>query len=151
MASSAPGGGKGHGGAGKAPVTNMFNMIKAGTLAWGDAVSSEGAVAELGLEGARAEKARGSPHRASSGQTSEIQRVQGRKGRKEHYTRKAILEKEKEEARRVVWLRRHPGAPETNWERREKKRHTRKAELRMIQRWQKLHKTTNKRSRSYRS
>ena len=124
-------------------------MIKAGTLAWGDVVSSPGAVAELGLEGARAEKARGSPHRASSGQTSEIQRVHGRKGRKEHYTRKAILEKEKEEARRVVWLRRHPGAPEANWERREEKRKTRKAEQRMMARWTKLHKATPRRSRSY--
>ena len=138
MASSAPGGKA-------AAPTSMFNMIKSGAIAWGDVVSSPGAVAELGLEGARAEKARGSPHRASSGQTSEIQRVHGRKGRKEHYTRKAILEKEKEEARRVVWLRRHPGAPEANWVRREEKRKTTKADQRLMRKWAKA---THRRSRS---
>ena len=138
MASSAPGGKA-------AAPTSMFNMIKSGAIAWGDVVSSPGAVAELGLEGARAEKARGSPHRASSGQTSEIQRVHGRKGRAEHYKRKAILEKEKEEARRVVWLRRHPGAHESNWVLREDKRKTRKANLRMVRRWDKIH-GTRKRS-----
>jgi hypothetical protein len=147
MASGAPSGSKGNG---SAAAVNMFNMLKAGTLAWGNVVSSPAAVAELGLEGARAEKARGSPHRASSGQTSEIQRIHGRKGRKEHYTRKAILEKEKEEARRVVWLRRHPGAPEANWDQREEKRKTHKAKLRMIRKWGKIHKTTG-RSRSNRS
>jgi len=140
MASGAPSGSKG-------AEVNMFNMLKAGTLAWGNVVSSPGAVAELGLEGARAEKARGSPHRASSGQTSEIQRLHGRKGRKEHYTRKAILEKEKEEARRAVWLRRHPGAPEANWERREEKRKLEKARQRLMRKWGKTH----KRSRSNRS
>lgn len=68
-----------------------------------------------------------SPHRSSSGQTSEIQRKGGRKARKEHYTRKAILEREKEEKRRRAWEKLHPGASESNWRRREERRKTRRA------------------------
>jgi len=97
---------------------------------WGNLPSSEGAVRELGVRGAIEERGRLSPRRPSSGMTSEIQRTQGRKGRQEHYKRKAILEKEKEEERRRVWLRRHPGASESDWLKREEKRKTRKANYR---------------------
>jgi len=68
-----------------------------------------------------------SPHRSSSGNTSEIQRKGGRKARKEHYTRKAVLENQKEVERRRVWLQLHPGASESNWRRREERRKTRRA------------------------
>jgi len=94
---------------------NIFNRLRAGTIAWGNVPESPKA---------------NSPHRPSSGQTSEIQRLHGRKGRQAHYTRKAILEKAKEEERRRMWLAHHPGAPESNWATREKKRKTRKEILR---------------------
>ena len=68
-----------------------------------------------------------SAHRTSSGRTSSIQREGGRKARKAHYTRKAILEREKEEKRRARWLKRYPGASESNWRRGEEQRKTRKA------------------------
>jgi hypothetical protein len=68
-----------------------------------------------------------SPHRSSSGMTSEIQRKGGRKARKEHYTRKAVLENQKEAERRRVWLQLHPDASESNWRRREERRKTRRA------------------------
>jgi hypothetical protein len=96
-------------------ASSMFNMLKAGTIHWGNVPESPKAP---------------SPHRPSSGQTSEIQRLHGRKGRQAHYTRKAILEKEKEEDRRRFWLLHHPGAAEANWNTREKKRKTRKEILR---------------------
>ena len=68
-----------------------------------------------------------SPHRSSSGRTSSIQRTGGRKGRQEHYRRKASLESKKENERRRVWEHLHPGASESNWRRREERRKTRKA------------------------
>jgi hypothetical protein len=96
--------------------------------AWGNLNSlSEKAIEELGLDAAIAEARRGSARRPSSGLTSSIQRKEGRKGRQAHYTRKAILEREKEAGRRAVWMRRHPHAAESNWVRREEKRKTRKA------------------------
>ena len=95
---------------------------------WGNLNSvSEKAIEELGLDAAIAEARRGSARRPSSGRTSSIQRKEGRKGRQAHYTRKAILEREKEAERRAVWMRRHPHAAESNWTRREEKRKTRKA------------------------
>jgi hypothetical protein len=105
-------------------------MMRNPDFKWGDLPSSEGAVRELGVRGAIEERGRLSPRRPSSGMTSEIQRTQGRKGRQEHYKRKAILEKEKEEERRRVWLRRHPGASESDWLKREEKRKTRKVSYR---------------------
>lgn len=75
-----------------------------------------------------------SPHRSSSGNTSEIQRKGGRKARKEHYTRKAILERQKEEKRRRVWLQLHPDASESNWRRREERRTKRRANRRLYRR-----------------
>ena len=68
-----------------------------------------------------------SPRRSSSGHTSSIQRRGGRKARQAHYTRKAILEREKEERRRKRWEERNPGASESNWRRGEQLRKTRKA------------------------
>ena len=104
-----------------------------GKLAWGNVANlSDGAVREFGIEGAMAERNRPSPRRSSSGRTSSIQRREGRKGRQAHYTRKAILEREKEDGRRSVWLRRHPGASESNWVRREGNRKTRKAAARQL-------------------
>jgi hypothetical protein len=96
--------------------------------AWGNLNSiSEKAIEELGLARAIREAKRISARRPSSGQTSSIQRREGRKGRQAHYTRKAVLEREKEAERRSVWMRRHPDASESNWIRREEKRKTRKA------------------------
>ena len=129
MAGSAKGGAGGGG-------PNIFNMLKAGTIAWGNVPESPKAP---------------SPHRPSSGKTSEIQRLHGRKGRKEHYTRKAILEKEKEEGRRRFWLHHHPGAPEANWNAREKKRKTRKEDQHMMRRWAKIHARPSSRSSRSRS
>lgn len=68
-----------------------------------------------------------SPHLASSGRTSSIQREGGRKARKAHYTRKAILEREKEEKRRKRWVAKNPGGSESNWQRAEELRKTRRA------------------------
>jgi hypothetical protein len=68
-----------------------------------------------------------SPRLSSSGRTSSIQRKGGRKARKEHYTRKAVLERKKEEKRRQLWALRNPGASEENWRRGENLRKTRKA------------------------
>jgi hypothetical protein len=97
--------------------------------AWADVMSlSEGDVEELGVEGAMAARNAGSPHRASSGLTTEIVHAHGRKAGKEHYKRKAILEAEKEVERRAKWLRRHPGAPESNWARRQETRKVKRAE-----------------------
>jgi hypothetical protein len=103
-------------------------MTERPNLKWGNVNSlSEAAIKELGLEGAIAEAKRKSARRSSSGRTSSIQRREGRKGRQAHYTRKAILERAKEEERRAVWMRRHPHASESNWIRREANRKTRKA------------------------
>jgi len=100
---------------------------------WGNLNSlSEGAIEELGVVGAAQEARRVSARRPSSGLTSSIQRKEGRKGRQAHYTRKAVLEREKEAARRAVWERRHPRAAESNWVRREEKRKTRKAAERIL-------------------
>ena len=110
-----------------------MNALMEGTLPWGN-VPSDAAVAELGLDGAVAEMYGNSPSRSSSGRTSSIQRNRGRKARKEHYTRKAILERQKEEERRRVWERRHPGGRESNWHRREFVRKTRKVARRHARR-----------------
>jgi hypothetical protein len=119
-----------------ANLNNADPILKAmmnGKLAWGDVANlSDGAVREFGIEGAMAERNRPSARRSSSGRTSSIQRREGRKGRQAHYTRKAILEREKEEERRRVWIRRHPGASESNWLRREGIRKTRKAAARQL-------------------
>ena len=95
-------------------------------LRWGN-VPSDSAVENVGLDAAVDEIYVSSPRRSSSGRTSSIQRRGGRKARKEHYTRKAILERQKEEERRRVWERRHPGGRESNWLKREAERKTRKA------------------------
>jgi hypothetical protein len=97
-------------------------------VGWGNLDDlSEKAVEELGLNGALHEARFGSPHLRSSGRTSSIQRNTGRKGRNAHYKRKGELEGKKEATRRATWLRRHPGASESNWIRREAVRKTRKA------------------------
>lgn len=114
----------------------MQDMMKANKngnpYLWGNLPNSNGAVEELGINGAMEEMRRGSPHRNSSGYTSEL--VKAGKSRKErntirraHYVRKGTLEAEKERGRRAAWLRRHPGASEANWTRREAERKTRKA------------------------
>ena len=109
-------------------------MLRRPDFKWGNLPSSEGAFRELGLEGALAEKRQKSRRRSSSGQTSEIQRLGGRKARQEHYKRKAILEAEKEAERRATWIRRHPGAHESNWTRRQEKRRHRRAASRSARR-----------------
>jgi len=108
---------------------------------WGNLNSlSEGAIEELGVVGAIQEARRVSARRPSSGLTSSIQRREGRKGRQAHYTRKAVLEREKEAERRAVWMRRHPAANESNWTRREEKRKTRKAQERELRKARKAKK-----------
>ena len=115
-----------------------------GKLPWGNVANlSEGAVRELGIEGAIDEHWKLSPRRSSSGRTSSIQRVHGRKGRQAHYTRKAILEREKEESRRKVWERRHPGASESNWRRHEENRKSRKANQRATRKMIKKRKSSS--------
>ena len=97
--------------------------------AWGNLNElSEGAIEELGIEGAMAEYNAGSPHRGSSGMTTEIVHMHGRKAGKEHYKRKAVLEAEKEAMRRATWRRRHPGASESNWNRRQETRKAARAD-----------------------
>ena len=101
-----------------------YMMRRGSSLKWGNVNAlSEGAFKELGFAGALDEARRRSEHRASSGMTNRMTR----KERQEHYRRKAALEVRKEAERRAVWMRRHPGAPEANWERREAARKTRKA------------------------
>jgi hypothetical protein len=111
---------------------------------WGNLPSSEGAIRELGVIGALQEADRLSSHRSSSGRTSSIQRKGGRKARQAHYTRKAISEKRKEAARRAAWERRHPGASESNWLRRQEKRKTRKAANRALIKAMKKRRTPSK-------
>ena len=112
------------------PITLLFE--RQSNAEWGNIGNlSERAIAELGVEGAIAERDQRSPRRSSSGRTSSLQRAapEGtrRKLRQAHYTRKAILEKEKESARRKIWERRHPGSSESKWLQREAARKTRKA------------------------
>jgi len=115
----------------KTPLTNSDRivdfMMRNPDFPWGNMPSSEEAIRELGVIGAMKEANRRSTGRSSSGRTSSIQRKGGRKARQAHYTRKAIAEKRKEAERRAVWERRHPGASESNWLRRQEKRKTRKA------------------------
>jgi hypothetical protein len=98
---------------------------------WGNVFNlSESAVEELGIVGARKEENAFSPHRASSGNTNRMTR----KERKQHYTRKAILEREKEEKRRALWERRHPRADVRGWLEKEEERKKRKAIHRALRR-----------------
>jgi hypothetical protein len=86
------------------------------SIQWGNLLNlSEGAVEELGIKGAMAERNRISSRVASSGESPHMPR----KMRKEHYTRKIAKYKEHEAERRTRWKRRHPGANESNWTRRE--------------------------------
>ncbi len=103
------------------------HLLKEGKLAWGNLADlSETAIAALGLEGAKAEAHRSSPRRASSGMTNAMTRAE----RKAHYTRKAVLEREKEGKRRANWVRNYPGAKEEHWEKKEAVRRTRKQQER---------------------
>jgi hypothetical protein len=98
---------------------------------WANVVNlSEGAINELGIQGAIAEHHRSSPHLASSGNSPKMTRKQ----RKEHYARKIELYKKGEAVRRANWERRHPGAAESNWERREAAYRTRRADRRKMRR-----------------
>jgi hypothetical protein len=117
-------------------------LREGGHLPWDDVAQlSESKIAKSGMKIAAAnaranairkissnlfEARRNSPRLASSGMTNSMTR----KERKAHYTRKAILESKKEDERRRVWARRHPGASEGNWRRREEARKTRKADER---------------------
>ena len=101
-----------------------YMLHRGSSLKWGNINNlSEGAFQELGFAGAYEEAHRPSERRASSGMSNRMTR----KERKEHYRRKAELEARKEAQRRAVWIRRHPGAPEANWQRREAARKSRKA------------------------
>ena len=115
-------------------TSRFFREIRAAEAAgrpyaWGNLMNlSDPTIEELGINGAIAERNAISPHRASSGMTTEIVHAHGRKAGKEHYKRKAILEAEKEVERRAKWLRRHPGAPEANWVRRQETRKVARAD-----------------------
>lgn len=105
-----------------------FKEAEEAGLGWGNiAMLNEDNVNDYGIMGAWEKMRRGSEHRASSGQTSEILRREGRKGVKAHYKRKGELEGIKEAARRAEWERLHPGAKEANWERRQALRKTKRA------------------------
>ena len=110
---------------------------------WGNIMSlSEGAVEELGINGAMAEHKRISSHMASSGQSPSMPR----KARKEHYSRKIAKYKEHEAERRARWTRRHPGAAESNWERREAAHRNTRQKRRNLRRATYRKRTSSKRS-----
>ncbi len=107
----------------------MSRLLAESRLGWGNIAEMDPYVLER--EGVKAAyndawRRASSEHRASSGRTESIEAREGRKGRKEHYRRKAELERKKEEARRAAWIARFPGASEVNWVRREAQRKTRK-------------------------
>jgi len=103
-----------------APVANAANL----GFGWGDIMNANSnAIKNYGLIRALEMKRFGSGHVASEGNTNAM----NKKTRKAHFVRKGILERQKEEHRRAEWVRLHPGKSEANWERREAKRHARKA------------------------
>jgi hypothetical protein len=113
------------------PADLMTRLLEEGRIGWGNLAAMDPYVLEReGVKAAYNEawgaRSSASEHRPSSGLTSNITRREGRKGRKAHYTRKAILEREKEEKRRARWLARYPGAPESHWTVKEQNRKTRK-------------------------
>ena len=105
-------------------IFDKYPHIKWGNL---NIIEDEKVVDKYGLGYAFKEAKMSSPRRHSSGRTSSIQKREGRKGRQAHYTRKAILEREKEADRRAMWRNLHPDGHESNWLLREQKRKTRKA------------------------
>lgn len=82
---------------------------------------------------------RASSHLASSGMSSNRERFPSRKARQEHYTRKAIKEREKEAKRRAAWASAHPDLSESKWLMAEAMRKGRKAALRSVRRTHKRH------------
>jgi hypothetical protein len=116
-------------------LTEMAQAQKWGhPIKWGNLLEnspnlSDRALEELGgIEGAMAEA------RRISEKFPNPRNVKGmtRKQRQEYYREIAIFEAGKEAERRAVWERRHPGASESNWLRREAKRKTRKQRERNI-------------------
>ena len=114
-------------------------------MKWGDwdkGVEAEFAVYEaekqLALAKHHLEKIRrvyaSSSHRASSGQTSEIQGKEGRKGRQAHKTRKAIHEAAKEMKRRAKWNAEFGNKEEAMWALEEGRRKERKTRARSARR-----------------
>jgi hypothetical protein len=115
---------------------------------WGNVFNlSEGAIEELGIKGAMAERDQLSSHVASSGESYKMPR----KMRKEHYARKIAKYQAHEAERRARWERRHPGAPEENWKEREAahraKRNTRRAARRAAARRSSNRKGSNRTQR----
>ncbi len=110
---------------------------------WGNLLNlSEGAVEELGIKGAMEERNRISSHVASSGQSP----LMPRKARKEHYTRKIAKYQAHEAERRERWERRHPGAPESNWEHREAAHRAARQKRRNFRRTHRKRTSSNKHS-----
>jgi len=102
---------------------------------------------KFGVRGAIARRNRPSPRYASSGRTSSGERqFPTRKAAKawrgEHYKRKAIFEKGKEEQRRREWEANFPEEGEAAWQRREAARKTRKAANRAFRKSLKKRKTS---------
>jgi len=91
------------------------------------------------VSSAIAEAQRASSHLASSGASSNRARFPTRKARQEHYTRKAIKEREKEAKRRAAWNAAHPGLSESKWLLAETMRKGRKAAVRAVRRTHKRH------------
>jgi hypothetical protein len=106
------------------------NALASGTP-WGN-LPPEINIARYGLAGALALKNDRSEHLPSSGRTSSIQRLGGRKARKEHYTRKGKLEEKKEKARKELWKQLYPDAEPANFQRHEAERKWRKAHERKV-------------------
>ena len=107
-----------------------MNALASGTP-WGN-LPPEINIAQYGLAGALALKNERSEHVPSSGRTSSIQRLGGRKARGEHYTRKAILEKKKEQERMEMWKKLYPDADPANFQRHENERKWRKGYERKV-------------------
>jgi hypothetical protein len=102
---------------------------------------------KFGVRGAMARRNRPSPRRSSSGRTSSGERQfptrkAGKAWRAEHYKRKAILEREKEEQRRREWEADFPEEGEAGWQRREAARKTRKANYRAFRKSLKKRRTS---------
>ena len=129
----------------------LFNLVPMKNLddvPWGNwANLEEGNIRKFGVRGAMTRRNRLSARRSSSGRTSSGERKHptrkaAKAWRAEHYKRKAILEREKEEARRREWKADFPEEGEANWNRREAARKTRKAANRAIRKAMKKRRTS---------
>jgi len=111
----------------------MAEALAAG-FTWGDiGTLEEKEIRKHGIPAAhfRQKMRKASPHRVSSGQTSEIARGPGGRAlAKAHRKRKGELEGVKEKERRAEWEEMNPGASESNWRAEEEARQVRRQRVR---------------------